>query len=303
MPRDIPHIALLRAVMAAYEQSFAHIDGVTIDEVRGRDTVMIRGTGRSPSLLRATIEWTHRMTDLTRRLDAPDQAMRGHVMATVEAAFDGDGDAASRLLDLGLLAPDPDLVDIQAHRLGDARGMLLDLVTPPTCARILADRDAIAAVPHAQVAIDRYTVELVERMLLETTACLPSRRAVHRRLVSLLCHANDGVITDGHIFQAEPTDQNPWEVTITDRPLQKERRLLVHLPMPTGPDAHFDGETLVLLKAIPHTVQAAAIGRTLGEIVRTGTPLDARRILDIDHYEMGRTDLTLEMDAVSLDTL
>lgn len=300
---DIPHIALLRAVMDAYEQAFSIVDGVTIDEVHGRDVVMIRGTGRSPTLHGIQLEWTHRMTDLVRRKPGANEEYRTFIMTAVEAAMDGDAGAASELFGLGLLDPDWDLVDMQAKRLGAARGMNLDLVTPPTRERILADRTVMDTLPFAHVAVDRYTVELTERTILDSTGRLPARKIVKRQLVSLLGHVHEQLAVDGHVLQADQIADVPFETAIADRPLQSERRLLVNLPMPSGGGTHFDGETLVLLKALPHTAQAAAIGRQLGEVVETGTPLDRRRILDVDHYEMGRTDLVLEMDAVSLDTI
>lgn len=300
----VAHAGVLRAIRDAYAEAFADVAGVTIDEVRGHHAVTITGTGRSPTLHQVDLRWEHQMGDLTRRLDAPTQKERHDVMDAVERAMEGDAGAVREIARLGLLGPDLDLVDLQAARLGAARGMGLD--TPfrlPTRAAILADAGLADACPVAQVAVDAYTPIQIERMILDTRSVVVSRHVVRRTLVSLLAHAHERSTMDGHALFAETTGDVPFEVGVTDRRLQAERRLLVHLDIDgegTRPLARFDGEALVLLQTLPETVRAAAIGKPLGRVVSTGTVLDARTILDIDAYEAGRIDLTLEMDGVSL---
>lgn len=320
---DVPHLGLLRCVLRSFETAFSTIPGVQILEVYGRDVVIVRGIARSPTLHPIEMEWEVRMGDLVRRKSGANEAFRQQIMEMVETALEGglNGDgAATELEGLGLLGPDPDHHDIQARRLGDARGMQLeDLAYLPGRNAIMTHDIRLDTFAFSHVAIDRYTVELMERQMLAETKKLAAMPAIKRSLVSLLGLVHDQVVREGHAVHHGRSDAVPYEVMATNRPLQKERRLLPRLPLPakgasffSRDEAFFDGDTVTLIgfeSRMPATVQAAAIGRRLGDIVETGTVLDNRRILDVDDYRdngpsgVRHVDITIEMDPISLDTI
>lgn len=306
----IPHQFLLETLFENYTSKFSTVSGVTISEVFGRDVVMIRGYGWSPSLHAVEFEWTHRMGDLVKRIPKAGKAERDAVMSAVEAALDGDKGGVVLLKEMNLLQPMEEKVLRQAHRQGDALGRgIQEPAWLPSRQKTLDEKDAYRDIRIDQVVIDSFMIEMVRHHVICEERKIVSNQVVKRILLSLLSHVHDGICRDEAVICGEPTDATKFEVYLADRTRRKERRLLPNLEVPGFEDASllFDGESLTCRRHIPATVQAVAIGRKVGEIIHTGTGIDDRLILDIETLDDGVTAhgvvLSVEMDPLSLDLI
>jgi hypothetical protein len=254
---DISH-----AVLETIRDEVRHVHGLSVDNAERTGLILeITGTGWSPTLHAMRLRW---QIDLWKTEGVDHKAL---------------AKAKDRNAVLAILAPARDVIADVVRRTQAPRARLapeLGIHEPrrlPRDTSTMTPREIDRQVDIRHVMVDPVAVDLLERW--HARQGLPCEPADQRReLVASLVDLHAEECDDGPAIRG--VDARGMAVTLRDGP--DGGRLQPLQPFTFGEEPAFDGRFIWHDSLMPETVIMQAPGRTVREVVDTGTTLDGRII-------------------------
>ena len=265
--------------------------GVTVEGGRlenGR-TLVVEGRGWSPTLHRMGMRWRFDLVEICGRESMPDHADRLHRRdpSLMAELFQVDRRHGQLMALFDLMAP----VFRQTARIERARecGIEMPIDVP-------AKGADDAEMTPGPVLIDEMTLQLTMAHLQAcgndaTPEAARTWMLGRMRLLHGVPHLDDG---------RQPSHPSARTTAFEERRASCHLRI-AHPLHPDGEDV-FDGRTLAHFGIVPDTLLNAVVGRPLGEMMRTGTPLDGRLVTHAEVVD-DHTRITIEGRDLALATL
>lgn len=289
-------------ITATVRSVLNRISGVYVEKVEAeRDArapwrITVHAIAWGPGLHGMTVVWTGEIArHIPSGIPGVRSIRRKSLYRKATAAFSAQialqGSRATRALSLGIFEPlalpsaaiaASKVGAIRTDHLVVDRSHLLSLV-----ASISSARDAAGA----------------DRASLDQQLAFDTASAYETDLQAPTVHAGESVHDDGRIVRGVNVIRSlPVMLHEVRTPSGTESVLQAHFAFGGKVKATFDGSHLILLAPVPDTVLAACAGRTVGEIIETGTDADGREIVSAESVGAA-TVFAVRFDPVRLSDL